>query len=109
MSKAAKSSRRNKRAGSARPQSARRPRAGAAGPASRRGDEESKRRLWERKQAELEARWVAAQAKQSSEEAARRRTMKIARRVTGIGALAVLLCVLALYYTYGGTGAAGLS
>jgi hypothetical protein len=77
-------------------------RPGAVGARNRQhGDNERIRTLWERKQAQLEARWLAAQARQTSEEMARRRNAKILRGATGIAALAILLCALVLYYAYG--------
>jgi hypothetical protein len=59
--------------------------------------EEQNRKLWERKQAELEARWVTAQSRQASENAVRKRTIK---RVCSIaGAIsAVFLVILAWYF-----------
>jgi len=74
--------------------------ASAFSPASgkpQRDDDERKRKLWERKQAELEARWLSAQSRQSEENTARKRTMKIAGSVTG-AVLAVVLCALAWYF-----------
>ena len=62
-----------------------------------RGEDERKRKLWERKQAELEARWRSAQSRQTEIEAARRRAMKIAYSITGT-ALAVLVCGAAWYF-----------
>jgi len=67
---------------------------------SRRDEGEQKRQLWERKQTELEARWVIAQSRQAEQDSARQRKRKIA--FTGIGmALAGLLCVLAWYFVKG--------
>jgi len=68
-----------------------------AGRRPRQDDDERKRKLWERKQAELEARWLTAQSRQTEEHAARKRTLKIAYGITG-ATLAVLLCVLAWYF-----------
>ena len=67
---------------------------------SRRDDGEQKRQLWERKQAELEARWVLAQSRQAEQDSARQRKRKIAYTVTGT-ALVGLLCVLAWYFVRG--------
>lgn len=66
-----------------------------------RHEDERKRKLWERKQAELEARWVTAQSRQTEEDIARKHTMKIAYGITGT-VLAVLLCALAWYFAEGG-------
>lgn len=63
------------------------------------GQVEAISKVWERKQAQLESRWTAAQARQKSEEMARKRTMKIVGGATGVVVLAILLCVLALHYT----------
>ncbi len=67
---------------------------------SRRDEGEQKRQLWERKQTELEARWVLAQSRQAEQDRARQRKRKIAFTVIGI-ALAGLLCVLAWYFVKG--------
>jgi hypothetical protein len=48
---------------------------------SQRDEDEQKRQLWERKQAELEARWVIAQSRQTEQDTARNRTRKIAYTV----------------------------
>jgi hypothetical protein len=66
----------------------------AAGRKLQRDEDARKRKLWERKQAELEARRLAAQSRQTEEDAAHKRTMQIAYSITG-AALVVLLCVLA--------------
>lgn len=63
---------------------------------------EKKRKLWESKQAELEERWLAAQARLTEEQAARRRTMKLLRRVVGVAFLLLLLGAFALFGTDGG-------
>jgi hypothetical protein len=62
-----------------------------------RDEAERKRKLWERKQAELEARWLTAQSRQTEENAARKRTMKIAFSISGTVFVA-LLCALAWYF-----------
>lgn len=86
-----------------------RPAAAAAAAATTLHDDyEGKRRLWERKQAELEARWVAAQDRQSKEELARRRAARAWWRGAGIAAIAILLCVLALFYSQGGLQVLGM-
>jgi hypothetical protein len=72
----------------------------SSGRRSRRDEGEQKRQLWERKQAELEARWVLAQSRQAELDSARQRKRKIAYAATG-AALAGLLCVLAWYFTQG--------
>jgi hypothetical protein len=72
-----------------------------AGRKSQPDEAERKRKLWDRKQAELEARWATAQSRQTEADAARRRTMKIACSITGI-VLAVLFCALAWYFAQGG-------
>jgi hypothetical protein len=72
-----------------------------AGRKPQRDDDERKRKLWERKQAELEARWVTAQSRQTDEDTARKRTMRFAWTSTAT-VLAVLLCALAWYFAYGG-------
>ena len=72
----------------------------SSGRRSRRDDGEQKRQLWERKQAELEARWMLAQSRQAEQDSARHRKRKIAYAVTGM-ALAGLLCVLAWYFVKG--------
>jgi len=72
----------------------------SSGRQSWRDDGEQKRQVWERKQAELEARWVLAQSRQAEQDNARHRKRKIAYTVTGM-ALAGLLCVLAWYFTQG--------
>jgi hypothetical protein len=72
-----------------------------AGRKPQRDEEERKRKLWERKQAELEARWATVQARQAEEDSARRRTMRIAFSITG-AVLAVLLCAVAWYVARGG-------
>lgn len=59
------------------------------------------RKLWERKQAELEARRVAAQSRQTEEDMARKRAMRIVYSITGT-VLAVLLCALAWYFAQAG-------
>jgi hypothetical protein len=69
----------------------------SSGRRSRRDDGEPKRQLWERKQAELEARWVLAQSRQAEQDSARQRKRKIAYTVIGT-ALAGLVCVLAWYF-----------
>jgi hypothetical protein len=68
---------------------------------SQQDEDERKRKLWERKQAELEARWATAQSRQTEEDAARKRTMKITCSITG-AVMAVLLCVLAWYFAKDG-------
>jgi len=70
----------------------------SSGRRSRRDDGEQKRQLWERKQAELEARWVRAQSLQAEQDRARERKRKMAYTVTGI-AVAALLCILAWYFS----------
>lgn len=60
-------------------------------PGSSRNREEGKRKLWERKQAELEARWLSAQTRRNAEDAARRRKMKI-----GYGMVGAVLAASAL-------------
>lgn len=72
----------------------------SSGRRSRRDDGEQKRQLWERKQAELEARWVLAQSRQAEQDSARQRKRKIAYAVTGM-ALVGLLCVLAWFFVKG--------
>ena len=72
----------------------------SSGRRSRRDEGEHKRQLWERKQAELEARWVLAQSRQAEQDSARQRERKIAYTVTGM-ALVGLLCVLAWYFVRG--------
>jgi hypothetical protein len=62
-----------------------------------RDDGEPKRQLWERKQAELEARWVLAQSRQAEQDSARQRKRKIAYTVIG-AALAGLVCIVAWYF-----------
>jgi hypothetical protein len=57
--------------------------AAAAPTPSAHSRDEGKRKLWERKQAELEARWLSAQTRQNAEDAARRRKMKVAYGMTG--------------------------
>jgi F0F1-type ATP synthase assembly protein I len=69
----------------------------SSGRRSQRNDGEQKRQLWERKQAELEARWVLAQSRQAEQDSARHRKWKIAFTVIGT-TLAGLLCVLAWYF-----------
>jgi hypothetical protein len=57
----------------------------AAPASSARSREEGKRKLWERKQAELEARWLDAQTRQNAENAARKRKMTtIGYGMTGV-------------------------
>jgi hypothetical protein len=68
-----------------------------AGRKPQRDEDERKRKLWERKQAELEARWLSAQSRQTEEDAARKRKMKIVSSITGT-ALVVLLCAIAWYF-----------
>jgi hypothetical protein len=68
-----------------------------AGRKPQRDEDERKRKLWDRKQAELEARWLTARSRQSEEDAARRRTMKIVFSITGM-VLVVLSCALAWYF-----------
>jgi hypothetical protein len=72
----------------------------SSGRRSRRDEGEQKRQLWERKQAELEARWVLAQSRQAEKDSARQRKRKIAYTVVGT-ALAGLVCVLAWYFAQG--------
>lgn len=65
-----------------------------------------KRKLWDRKQAELEARWVAAKARETSEASARRRTRNIAG---GVGGAVLLMALGALAYVRPGVfGLSGL-
>ena len=52
-----------------------------------RGTDEQKRKLWERKQAELEARRVAAESRQREQNAESRRTMRMVGGVAGVIAL----------------------
>lgn len=70
----------------------------AAGRKPRRDEDERKRKLWERKQSELEARWVAAQARQTEENIARKRTMRVACGIAG-AMVAALLCFFAWYFS----------
>jgi hypothetical protein len=69
----------------------------SSGRRAQRDEGEQKRQLWERKQGELEARWVLAQSRQAEQDSARHRKLKIAFTVIGT-ALAGLLCVLAWYF-----------
>jgi hypothetical protein len=73
-----------------------------AGRKPQRDEDELKRKLWQRKEAELEARWVTARARRTEEDSARKRAMKIAFSITGT-VLAVLLCALVWYFARGGT------
>lgn len=59
--------------------------------------DEGKRKLWDQKQALLEARWLEAQERQKEECIAQRRKLRIAYSVTGT-ALTLLLCVVAWSY-----------
>lgn len=59
--------------------------------------DEGKRKLWDQKQALLEARWLEAQDRQKEERFAQRRKLRIAYSVTGT-ALTLLLCVAAWSY-----------
>jgi hypothetical protein len=59
--------------------------------------DEGKRKLWDQKQALLEARWLEAQERQKEERIAQRRKLRIAYGVTGT-ALTLLLCVIAWNY-----------
>lgn len=59
---------------------------------------EQKRQVWQRKQAELEARWVSAQSRQAEQYAVRRRKMKLAYTITGV-ILAALLLILVWQFT----------
>jgi hypothetical protein len=69
-----------------------------AGPKQGRDESERKKqKQWERKQAELEARWSAAQSRQKEEDTARKRRMRTASRIAGT-VLAVILCALAWYF-----------
>jgi hypothetical protein len=72
-----------------------------AGPKLQLDADERKRKLWERKQAELEARRMTAQARRAEEDSTRKRTMRIAFSITGT-VLAVLLCALAWYFAQSG-------
>jgi hypothetical protein len=65
-----------------------------------RDENERKRELWERKHAELEARWVAAQSRQTGEETARKRKMRLTYSIT-FTVLGVLLCALTWYFAQG--------
>lgn len=56
--------------------------------------DEGKRKLWDQKQEQLEARWLEAQERQKEEHIAQRRTWRIAYSITGI-ALILLLCAYA--------------
>jgi hypothetical protein len=68
-----------------------------AGRKQGRDESERKQKQWERKQAELEARWSAAQFRQKEEDTARKRRMRTASCIAGT-VLAVLLCALAWYF-----------
>jgi hypothetical protein len=59
--------------------------------------DEGKRKLWDQKQALLEARWLEAQERQKEERIAQRRKLRISYGVTGT-ALTLLLCVIAWNY-----------
>jgi hypothetical protein len=59
--------------------------------------DEGKRKLWDQKQALLEARWLEAQERQKEERIAQRRKLRIAYGITGT-ALTLLLCVVAWSY-----------
>ena len=59
--------------------------------------DEGKRKLWDQKQALLEARWLKAQERQKEERITQRRKLRIAYSVTGT-ALTLLLCLVAWNY-----------
>lgn len=59
--------------------------------------DEGKRKLWDQKQALLEARWLEAQERQKAERLAQRRKLRIAYSITGT-ALILLLGVIAWNY-----------
>ena len=75
---------------------------------SRRDEGDQKRQLWERKQAELESRWMLAQSRQAEEQSARQRKRKLAYTVTGTD-LAGLLSILAWYLAQGGVHVSAFS
>ncbi|KRB67832.1 hypothetical protein [Noviherbaspirillum sp. Root189] len=62
-----------------------------------RGTDEQKRKLWERKQAELETRRAAAEARQREEEAERRRRRRVAGSIAG-AVTVTLACALTWYF-----------
>lgn len=62
---------------------------------SHRVDEDGKRKLWDRKQAELETRWQLAQTRRAEEYATHKRKMRIVYTATGI-----VMIVLALALTW---------
>jgi hypothetical protein len=59
--------------------------------------DEGKRKLWDQKQALLEARWLEAQERQKEERIMQKRKLRIAYSVAGT-ALILLLCLVALKY-----------
>jgi hypothetical protein len=59
--------------------------------------DEGKRKLWDQKQAMLEARWLEAQERQKEERIVHRRKLRIAYSVTGIASI-LLLGVIAWNY-----------
>lgn len=59
--------------------------------------DEGKRKLWDQKQALLEARWLEAQERQKQERAAHRHKLRVAYSVAGIVTV-LLLCAVAWHY-----------
>lgn len=59
--------------------------------------DEGKRKLWDQKQALLEARWLKAQERQKEERIAHRHKLRIAYSATGT-ALILLVCAIAWNY-----------